>query len=500
MVNLCKSMFPDSAIAQAMSMKRTKCTDLTKALGTCISNELVSKLRINKFSVIIDETTDVSSTKCLTIFVKFFDQEAKLMKTGLLQLIDVYDENNEMVGSTGENLYNMIVNTLNAYNIPLDNLVGFAADGAANIMGGNNSISSRLREVFPGLTIFKCICHSIHLCASESVKHLPRHCEDLIRNIFTHFAHSAMRKYELKLAQTFLDLKPHKILHACTTRWLSLHAAVERVLEQWDALKLYFSRIEDQERLKSVEPIVRSLKDPSIFLWDLVDKANIVSFDPSLCTNHMPLNRVYLGSKVHGLLQLEEYNRDHEMVNDVRTRCREFLIRMCQQLKKRFDLDNKFFYMASFLDIKKVLQSKPRELLPTLHDFSMSVPRIYGGNLQDLDNEWRNLDSTFIPEEIKSCSITDFYVKLGGIKDNEGILMFNNLSQFALNVLSLPTTNTAAERLFSKLNLIKTDNRNKLLIPALQALTVISEKVRGEGCCYNFKPTQPMIECLGNFE
>ncbi|XP_066962132.1 zinc finger protein 862-like [Macrobrachium rosenbergii] len=454
MVNLCKSMFPDSAIAQAMSMKRTKCTDLTKALGTCISNELVSKLRINKFSVIIDETTDVSSTKCLIILVKFFDQEAKLMKTGLLQLIDVYDENNEMVGSTGENLYNLIVNTLNAYNIPLDNLVGFAADGAANIMGGNNSISSRLREVFPGLTVFKCICHSIHLCASESVKHLPRHCEDLIRNIFTHFAHSAKRKYELKLAQTFLDLKPHKILHACTNRWLSLHAAVERVLEQWDALKLYFSRIEDQERLKSVESIVRSLKDPSIFLYlnflnfilptftrlnlmfqqeaptihllhdnitqlyknliryfcrrDLVDKANIVSFDPSLCTNHMPLNQVYLGSKVHGLLQLEEYNRDQEMVNDVRTRCREFLIRMCQQLKKRFDLDNKFFYMASFLDTKRCYKSKTRELLPTLHDFSMSVPRIYGGNLQDLDNEWRNLDSTFIPEEIKSCSITDF--------------------------------------------------------------------------------------------
>lgn len=82
---------------------------------------------------------------------------------------------------------------------------------------------SRLRDTLPGITVFECICHSIHLCASEAAKTLPRNCEDLIRNVYTCFSHSAKRMHEFKEFQHFCETKPHKILHACQTRWLSLH-------------------------------------------------------------------------------------------------------------------------------------------------------------------------------------------------------------------------------------------------------------------------------------
>ena len=58
--------------------------------------------------------------------------------------------------------------------------------------------------------------------------------------------------------------------------------------------------------------------------------------------------------------------------------------------------------------------------------------------------------------------------------------MFKNLVSFAMQVLALATTNAAAERIFSKRNLIKTDTRNRLQMPALQALTVISEAVKSQ--------------------
>ncbi|XP_042890322.1 protein ZBED8-like [Penaeus japonicus] len=250
LIELCKVIFPDSKIAQGLHMKKTKCSEVTKALGNCITRELALKLRSNKFSITIDESTDVSSTKCLTLIVKFYDAEAQQIKTGTLDLIDIYGPHNEMVGSTGINLYNLIVATLNANEIPLENLVGFAADGASNIMGEHNSLTSRLRNMAPGITIFRCICHSIQLCASEAVKSLPRHCEDFIRNVYIHFSHSAKRQFNFKQAQIFLEIKPHKILHACQTRWLSLHQAV--VLEQWEALKEYFSPFVGTEKLRNI--------------------------------------------------------------------------------------------------------------------------------------------------------------------------------------------------------------------------------------------------------
>lgn len=61
------------------------------------------------------------------------------------------------------------------------------------------------------------------------------------------------------------------------------------------------------------------------------------------------------------------------------------------------------------------------------------MPRIYSGNVQDLDNEWRNLDTTSNVVELcaENCDITDFYNKLGEMKDNEGVHQFKNFGAFA---------------------------------------------------------------------
>lgn len=65
-------------------------------------------------------------------------------------------------------MFQLLIEYFEKHDIPLDNLIGFAADGASNIMGAHNSLTSRLREAAPGVTVFKCICHSIHLCASQA--------------------------------------------------------------------------------------------------------------------------------------------------------------------------------------------------------------------------------------------------------------------------------------------------------------------------------------------
>ena len=154
--------------------------------------------------------------------------------------------------------------------------------------------------------------------------------------------------------------------------------------------------------------------------------------------------------------------------------------------------------MASFLGPAKILRSTTRNVLPCLHDFAKLVPRLYCGDLQTLDNEWRALDSATLPEDITThdCSETAFFFKLGQVTDNVGNYLFKNLAHFALMILALPTSNSAAERLFSKINLTKTDYRNRLQIPAVQALTVVSEAVKAQECCFKFQPSNDMIDAL----
>lgn len=186
------------------------------------------------------------------------------IKTSLLDLINIYDNHGS---ASGEALFNTIMTCLTSHSIPLSNLIGFAADGASNIMASLNSVTSRLKSARPGISVFKCVAHTIHLCSSEAAKTLPRACEDVVRNIYNFFAHSARRKYEFKEYQLFCNVKPHKILHPCATRWLPLHMAVKRILGQWEPLKFYFSSIVLEERLVAVDNIYGALNDPQNFLY-----------------------------------------------------------------------------------------------------------------------------------------------------------------------------------------------------------------------------------------
>lgn len=134
------------------------------------------------------------------------------------------------------------------------------------MMGCRNSVASRFKEECLGITIIKCICHSAHLCASEACKALPRRCEDLARNIYNFMKCSAKRQAQLVQFQKFLDIKPHKILHPSQTRWLSQGAVVSRILEQWDALKLFFTDMAFSEKLLAAEQILNYLDDPLVKL------------------------------------------------------------------------------------------------------------------------------------------------------------------------------------------------------------------------------------------
>jgi hypothetical protein len=101
------------------------------------------------------------------------------------------------------------------------------------------------------------ICHSLHLCASAACKELPRHAEDLARNIYSYFSHSSKRKAEFQQFQKLLKIPVHKLLHPSQTRWLSLVMVVNRLLEQRDALKLYFQEEAKKARLIVADEISR---------------------------------------------------------------------------------------------------------------------------------------------------------------------------------------------------------------------------------------------------
>ena len=162
-----------------------------------------------------------------------------------------------------ESLFQALLGLLERDGIPISNIIGFAADTTNVMFGEHNSVASRFKERIPEIFLMHCICHSAHLCASHACEKLSRTAEELLRDIYNYFFHSSKRQVEFRAVQCFVGVEPHKLLRPCQTRWLSLHACVSRVIEQWDALVQFFEVAVDQDNLLVSQKILSHLKNPN---------------------------------------------------------------------------------------------------------------------------------------------------------------------------------------------------------------------------------------------
>ena len=258
--DLLSKLCPDSKIAIDVRCKRTKTKCIiTNALSPHFHNKLVCSFKKSSFSLIIDETTDVSTKKELALVTRQYSQELRKVTCSLYELV-------EMTSGTADAIFKTISALFAKDDIPLTNIIGFAADTTNVMFGQHNSVASRFRAKIPNIFIFRCVCHSAHLCASHACEKLPRTPEDLIHDVYNYFCHSAKRQDEFQQFQFFAEVEPHKIFKRCQTRWLSLHSCVQRLIEQWDALVLYFQSIVETDNLLKPQKILGELKNPILKL------------------------------------------------------------------------------------------------------------------------------------------------------------------------------------------------------------------------------------------
>ena len=142
-----------------------------------------------KYSLIVDESTDVSCQKHLCVCVRYFSISANDMKTVFLGLIPV-------TSTTGEDLFQAISKFMADRDIKLVNCIGFASDDASNMVGAHNSVWSRLKAAAPQCILSKCVCHSLALCAQHAFGKLPSNLEYMLHEIPKWFRNSNLRREE----------------------------------------------------------------------------------------------------------------------------------------------------------------------------------------------------------------------------------------------------------------------------------------------------------------
>jgi len=230
---LVRRMFPKSETAKKYACGRTKTTAIIEKMSQVNKRSLVDLLQNRVFTIATDGSND-SDSQLYPIVITYFDSQESKIENKLLSVPVLSGH------STGLNIGNLLLTTLQSMNIDIKNCIALGADNAPVMIGHKSGVAAVLKSKNQELIVIGCICHLINLAAEKATNSLPVAIEDYLIDIFYYLEKSAKRKEELKELQSLYDVGHQKILKHVCTRWLSLGKSLNRLLEQWEPLMRFF--------------------------------------------------------------------------------------------------------------------------------------------------------------------------------------------------------------------------------------------------------------------
>lgn len=163
---------------------------------------------------------------------------------------------------------------------------------------------------------------------------------------------------------------------------------------------------------------------------------------------------------------------------------------LISDIKKRFTFKEPVFQVLNVVDPVIAQSFTIKSLMHITKMFPILEQHV---NLQDLDNEWR--DHALIDHKIdKNKSAEEYWAEVFGLKNAAGNPIFQNLEIVINFLLILPFSNASVERIFSLLNSIKSDKRNKLERNSLVAILHTKQGVKSAGGIITFEPNKQMLK------
>lgn len=116
------------------------------------------------FSIIVDETSDVSRLEQVSICFRITFPD--------LTIHEIFMGFYETSNTKSETLLNIIKDVLLRYDLDITNLRGQCFDGAPNMSGKHSGVQALLRELEPRALFVHCKAHTLNLVAQDAMKNV----------------------------------------------------------------------------------------------------------------------------------------------------------------------------------------------------------------------------------------------------------------------------------------------------------------------------------------
>jgi hypothetical protein len=514
-----------SQAGNATYTSRQSAEDFQECIAQDIHEGIICDIKsANMYSIMIDESTDISVTKHMVINCRAVSPIDFTPNTYFLGNITIDDPK-----STAEVLFTSLEQFLNKNGLPFSKLMAFGSDGAAVMTGKKNGVATTIREKSPHCINIHCLAHKFNLATSQAsrfVPYLKDQFEKGLTDLFYYFggSKSGNRKCELEQIQRVLQMDVVKIKEVHEIRWIASYEAVLAVHRSWKALVTYFERHTDKKCQELLEKLtdyrfaacIAMMMDilPAIAQVSLTlqkQDVDVAVVQPALENIKSVLVRVKSNKYTHHLQQFfSEIKASHNSQGERIVKLKGVSLRLCSKSvtvsREKFDEVRKTFVEALLKNISErfpteqcdismsfdVLSMRPLSLL------SQAEREEYGND--KLDKLLAHYGQAIVSKTVTSPALVDPVQCKQEWQLAKGIVMAQmyprdstkkllqilythhqeslpNLMKLAELALIMPYHTADCERAFSVQNHLKSDKRNRLLEKNLNVLMTI--KVAG---------------------
>ncbi|XP_045465147.1 general transcription factor II-I repeat domain-containing protein 2A-like isoform X1 [Harmonia axyridis] len=433
-----------SAIKE-LQLSRATVTRRVEVMSQDMADQLKHDImKSTYFSLQFDESTDITDTAQLCIFIRmvFSDMSAK---EEFLTMIPLKGK------TRGEDIYDVFFNFVKYYKLPIYKLVCITTDGAPAMIGNKNGFVAlcRANDDFPSFFSFHCIIHQQVLCSK--VLNMEEIMGIAIKIVNSIRARSLQRRlFTLQLENSELAEHTDLVLHT-DVRWLSRGKFLERFQELLPEITAFMEERGDDTKMLKNEKWLTDLA----FLTDITMHLNTINFQlQGKGKTIIDMISAINAFKIKLQLMIDQLKRKD--------------LKHFPSLKARIPLLNYDIYEAELSNILGQFEIRFYDFnkLANIASF-MSYP-FSCSNIEELATEIAsqfNMDSCSVENELVQI-ISDIHLKATASDTKFWCFIaedkYPNLRQIALQLTTMFGSTYLCESAFSEMKIIKSKYRNRL--------------------------------------
>ncbi|XP_060858819.1 zinc finger MYM-type protein 1-like [Metopolophium dirhodum] len=457
----------------------------------CIINDVKKAVA---FSIMADETADISGTEQLSIGIRFFDDEKRAIREEFLGFIELH-------ATDAVNIASAIDHFIQNKGLDGTKLVGQGYDGCATMAGKINGVQTILREKYPHALFFHCASHKLNLVVND-LNCVPeiRNTISTVKDIINFFRESVLRRKcipnipafcETRWSQKYRSISIFKenfeiIVHALDKLSKDGNTATRKVAFQLYAVAnksiFIMSVILIAKYSKLLEPVVNALQSKNL---DLLKCSNFIKKIVVMVKDHREhadteikelltaanIAAENIGAEINlpRIVKQQQHRSNPPALNSAEFWKRSLLIpyldSLISSLERRFSDENIPAFSLLLLHPSNMLDMNTKEFKLKINDFANYY------QIKDLESEaelWYNI---WKEKKLAKSKLSD--MEMSEVVEETDIF-FPKIKQALHISLAQPCTTCTIERSFSTLRRVKTWLRSTLTENRLNGLCILS--------------------------